>query len=105
MNLEIAALSQVATWPDADRRTRIVLANQFSTAGLHEEGFDFFSGLSAQNPTDGLLMALAGLFQSRLAGQEEAAIAKLDAATSLDLGLPQLHQSVLLGLLAGAWTG
>ncbi|MFE2531410.1 MBL fold metallo-hydrolase [Streptomyces sp. NPDC059371] len=94
MNLEITALSEVATWPDADRRTRIVLANQFSTAGLHEDGFAFFSRLSDQTPNDGLLMALAGLFQSRLPGQVEAAIAKLDAATSLDLGLPHYYRGI-----------
>ncbi|MCX5233323.1 MBL fold metallo-hydrolase [Streptomyces sp. NBC_00233] len=96
MNMEIAALSQVASWPNADRRTRIVLANQFMTAGLEKEGFEYFSKLSASMEGDGLLLALAGVFESRLEGQAVAAIAKLDAATSLDLGLPHYYRGTSL---------
>ncbi|GAA3447064.1 hypothetical protein [Planomonospora venezuelensis] len=96
MNLEIAALSQVATWPGADRRTRIVLANQFMSAGLDREGFEFFSALSARTPGDGLLLALTGAFQSRLEGGTEEAIARLDAGTSLDLGLPHYFRGTSL---------
>jgi glyoxylase-like metal-dependent hydrolase (beta-lactamase superfamily II) len=99
MNMDIAALSQVATWPNADRRTRIVLANQFMTTGLDREGFEFFSALSARAQGDGLLLALAGTFQSRLEGQAEAAIVKLDAATSLDLGLPHYFRGISLARL------
>ncbi|MGW4985511.1 MBL fold metallo-hydrolase [Streptomyces mirabilis] len=99
MNVEIAALSQAATWPNADRRTRIVLANQFMTAGLDKEGFEFFSALSAQMQGDGLVLALTGVFQSRLEGQAEEAIAKLDAATSLDLGLPHYFRGISLARL------
>jgi glyoxylase-like metal-dependent hydrolase (beta-lactamase superfamily II) len=100
MNMEIRALAQVATWPDTDRRTRIVLANQFMTAGLDQEGFDFFSALSDQAQDDGLLLAIAGAFQSRLEGQAEAGIAKLDAATSLDLGLPHYYRGISLARMA-----
>ncbi|KAB8180135.1 MBL fold metallo-hydrolase [Microbispora catharanthi] len=96
MNEEIAALSQVATWPNADRRTRVVLASQFTAAGLDAEGFGFFAELSSRMPGDGLLLALAGAFQSRLDGQVEAAIAKLDAAASLDLGLPHYYRGISL---------
>ncbi|GIH52357.1 Metallo-beta-lactamase superfamily protein [Microbispora rosea] len=101
MNEEIAALSQVATWPNADRRTRIVLASQFTAAGLDAEGFGFFAELSSRTPRDGLLLALAGAFQSRLDGQAEAAIAKLDAATTLDLGLPHYYRGISLAGLPG----
>ncbi|GLW22788.1 MBL fold metallo-hydrolase [Microbispora triticiradicis] len=101
MNGEIAALSQVATWPNADRRVRIVLANQFRAAGLDMEGFEFFSDLSSRTPGDGLLLALAGAFQARLDGQAGAAIAKLDAATSLDLGLPHYYRGTSLAGLPG----
>lgn len=99
MNMEIRALSQVAAWPDTDRRTRVVLANQFMTAGLDREGFDFFSALSDQAQGDGLLLALAGAFQCRLNGQAEAGVAKLDAATSLDLGLPHYYRGISLARL------
>ncbi|GAA4210765.1 MBL fold metallo-hydrolase [Microbispora amethystogenes] len=101
MNDEIAALSRVATWPNADRRTRIVLANQLTAAGLDTEGYEFFSDLSSRTPGDGLLLALAGAFQSRLDGQAEAAIAKLDTATSLDLGLPHYYRGISLAGLPG----
>ncbi|MEU8175453.1 MBL fold metallo-hydrolase [Microbispora hainanensis] len=101
MNEEIAALSRVATWPNADRRVRIVLAAQFTAAGLDAEGFRFFAELSSRTPGDGLLLALAGAFQSRLDGQAEAAIAKLDAATELDLGLPHYYRGISLAGLPG----
>ncbi|GII04061.1 MBL fold metallo-hydrolase [Planobispora takensis] len=101
MNMEIAALSEVAAWPKAERRTRIVLANQFTAAGLDGEGFEFFSALSAQAPDDALLLALAGAFQSRLEGRAAEAIAKLDAAASLDLGLPHYFRGISLADLPG----
>ncbi|MGW5266874.1 MBL fold metallo-hydrolase [Microbispora sp. NPDC004025] len=101
MNEEIAALTRVATWPNADRRTRIVLANQFMAAGLDAEGFAFFADLSSRTPGDGLLLALSGAFQSRLDGQAEAAIAKLDAAAALDFGLPHYYRGISLASLPG----
>ncbi|MFI7704643.1 hypothetical protein [Nonomuraea sp. NPDC049480] len=69
------------------------------TTGLDREGFEFFSASSARAQGDGLLPALAGTFQSRLEGQAEAAIAKLDAATSLDLGLPRYFRGISLARL------
>jgi glyoxylase-like metal-dependent hydrolase (beta-lactamase superfamily II) len=99
MNMEIAALSQAAAWPDVDRRVKIVLANQLVSAGLDQEGFELFSALSAQAQGDGLLLALAGAFQSRLEGQAEAAMAKLDAAAALDLGLPHYYRGISLARL------
>lgn len=35
MQLEIDALKEAAAWPDADRRTPVVLASQLMAAGLY----------------------------------------------------------------------
>jgi glyoxylase-like metal-dependent hydrolase (beta-lactamase superfamily II) len=99
MDTEIAALSRAAAWPNADRRTRIVLANQFMTGGGHEEGFEYFAQLSAETPDDALLLALAGALQSHLPGQTEAAIAKLDAAAAIERGAPHYYRGTSLARL------
>ena len=51
---------------------------------------------SAAAPADTLWMALAGAFESRLDGRAEQAIAKLDAATGLDPGLPHYFRGTSL---------
>ncbi len=99
MQLKIDALKQAAAWPDADRRTPVVLASQLMAAELYQEGFDYFSARSDSTPTDALSLALAGAFESRLDGRTEEAIAKLDAATGLDLGLPHYFRGTSLARL------
>ena len=101
MQLKIDALKEAAAWPDADRRTPVVLANQLMAAGLYQEGFDYFAARSDSTPTDALSLALAGAFESRLDGRTEQAIAKLDAATGLDLGLPHYFRGTSLARLPG----
>src|SRR5260221_294001 len=59
MQLKIDALKQAAAWPDADRRTPVVLASQLMAAELYQEGFDYFSARSASTPTDALSLPLA----------------------------------------------
>jgi len=87
MQLKIDALKAAAAWPGADQRTPVVLASQLMAAELYQEGYDYFAARPDSTPADALSLALAGAFESRLDGRTEAAIAKLDAATSLDLGL------------------
>ncbi len=101
MQLKIDALKEAAAWPDADRRTPIVLASQFMAAELYQEGFEYFAARSDRVPTDALWLALAGAFESRLDGRVAEAIAKLDAATSLDLGLPHYLRGTSLAQLPG----
>ena len=101
MQLEIDALKEAAAWPGADRRTLVVLASQLMTAERHQEGFDYFAGRSDAAPADALSLALAGALESRLDGRTREAIAKLDAATGLDLGLPHYFRGTSLARLPG----
>jgi glyoxylase-like metal-dependent hydrolase (beta-lactamase superfamily II) len=99
MQLKIDALKEAAAWPDADQRTTVVLASQLMAAERYQEGYDYFAARSDSTPTDALSLALAGAFQSRLDGRTEEAIARLDAATGLDLGLPQYFRGTSLARL------
>lgn len=99
MQLEIDALKEAAAWPDADQRTTVVLASQLMAAERYQDGYDYFAARSDSTPTDALSLALAGAFQSRLDGRTEEAIARLDAATGLGLGLPQYFRGTSLARL------
>jgi len=97
MRLEIDALKQAAAWPGADQQTIVVLANQLMGAGRFQEGFDYF----AARADDTLALALAGAFESGLDGRATDAIAKLDAAAGVGLGLPQYLRGTSLARLPG----
>jgi glyoxylase-like metal-dependent hydrolase (beta-lactamase superfamily II) len=101
MQLTIDALKEAAAWPGADQRAIVVLASQLMAAELYQEGFDYFAARSDAAPADALWLALAGAFESRLDGRTEQAIAKLDAATGLDLGLPQYFRGTSLAQMPG----
>ncbi len=96
MQLMIDVLKEAAAWPGAGQRTLVVLASQLMAAELHQEGFRYFAARSDAAPADALSLALAGAFESRLDGRTEQAIAKLDAATGLDLGLPHYFRGTSL---------
>jgi glyoxylase-like metal-dependent hydrolase (beta-lactamase superfamily II) len=100
-NLETEALMEAAAWPDAAMRTLIVLAGQLLGAGRFEEGYAFFDKLARDRQGDALPLTLAGTFQSLLEGQAEEAVAKLDAAAQLDLGLPHYFRGTSLARLPG----
>ena len=99
MQLEIDALKKAAAWPGADRRTTVVLASQLMAAERYQEGYDYFAAHADSTADDALSLALAGAFGSRLDGRAEQAIAKLDAATELDLGLPHYFRGTSLAAL------
>ncbi len=101
MQLEIDALKEAAAWPGADQRTIVVLASQLMAAELYQEGFGYFAVRSDAAPADALWLALTGAFESRLDGPTEQAIAKLDTAAGLDLGLPQYFRGTSLARLPG----
>jgi glyoxylase-like metal-dependent hydrolase (beta-lactamase superfamily II) len=101
MQLMIDALKDAAAWPGADRRTLVVLAGQLMAAELYQEGFDYFAARPGSTPADALWLALAGAFESRLDDRAEAAIAKLDAAAGLDVGLPHYFRGTSLARLPG----
>jgi len=100
MRIEIDALKEAAAWPNADQRTVVALASQLLAAELYQEGFDYFAARRVEGePTGDLSLALAGAFQARLDGRSEEAIAKLDAAAELGLGLPQFFRGTSLARL------
>jgi glyoxylase-like metal-dependent hydrolase (beta-lactamase superfamily II) len=98
---DIESLKTAAGWPDADRATVVILAARFVAAGLDADGYDYFQRQSDAAPGSPLPLALAGFFQARSGGDLTAALAKLDAAATADLGLPQyLRGLALAGLPA-----
>lgn len=99
MRLETDALKEAAAWPGADRQTIIVLASQLMAAERYQEGLDYFAARAESSQGDALALTLAGAFESRLDGRTEDAIAKLDAAAGLDLGLPQYFRGTSLARL------
>lgn len=101
MRSEIDTLKEAAAWPGAAQRTVVVLASQLMAAGLDQEGFDYFTARSQAAPADALSLALAGAFESGLDGRAEQGIAKLDAATGMDLGLPHYLRGTSLARLPG----
>lgn len=101
MRPQLDALKEAAAWPGATQRTLVVLASQLMAAGLDQEGFDYFAERCDAAPADALSLALAGAFETRLDGRAGQAIAKLDAAASMDLGLPRYLRGTSLARLPG----
>jgi glyoxylase-like metal-dependent hydrolase (beta-lactamase superfamily II) len=99
MQLEIDALTEAVGWPGADQATIVMLAVQLMAAERYQEGFDYFAARSHAAPADALWLTLAGAFESRLDSRADEAIAKLDAATELGLGLPHYFRGTSLARL------
>ena len=96
---ETDALRRAVRWPGIPDRVIAVLAQQMLAARQFREGHDYFTALSAERPESALAESLAGVFQARLDGPDEKAIARLDAAAERGLGLPQYFRgTVLAGL-------
>jgi hypothetical protein len=88
-NRLLGSLKEAASWPGADRNTVVTLAAALVAARADAEGSRYFQDLSERNPADATAQALAGFFQVRAGHDVAAAIAKLDKAAAMDLGLPQ----------------
>ncbi len=99
MQLQIDALKEAAPWPGAGRRILVVLA----TSSWHRAlpGHRLFATRSGSTPAGALSQALAGAFEPPLGDRAEEAIAKLDATTCLDLGLPHYFRRNSLARLPG----
>ena len=63
------------------------------------EGSAYFEDLSARNPADATALVLAGFFGVRTGPDVTGAIAKLDRAATMDLGLPQYFRGLALSEL------
>jgi glyoxylase-like metal-dependent hydrolase (beta-lactamase superfamily II) len=96
---DIESLETAAAWPGADRATVVTLAARLVAAGQDAEGYRYFQNMSDASGGQPLPLALAGFFQARLGDEVDKALAKLDAAASADLGLPQYVRGLALASL------
>ena len=100
---EVESLERAVTWPNASPRAIMLLANGYLARNRMREGYDTFLARAQASPEQPLFLALAGLFQARLAGQiplfkriawvDEAA-ARLDRA-ALQGGLPRYLRGIV----------
>jgi glyoxylase-like metal-dependent hydrolase (beta-lactamase superfamily II) len=98
----VEALTAAVRWPDASPRTVLALVGQLMAARRHDEAYELFDELSGERPGDPLLLAAAGLFQSRVDGQLADAIDKLDKAVATGPGLPNYFRGLVLAQLPAA---
>jgi hypothetical protein len=81
----------------------VTLATALAAARADADGSRYFQDLSERNPADATAQALAGFFAVRAGHDVAAAMAKLDQAAAMDLGLPQYFRGLgLAELLPGA---
>ena len=81
----------------------MTLATALAAARADADGSRYFQDLSERNPADATAQALAGFFAVRAGHDVAAAMAKLDQAAAMDLGLPQYFRGLgLAELLPGA---
>ncbi len=101
-------LQEAVGWPNASDATIMSLAVDYFASRREQAAFEFFQARSDENPRRGLFLALAGLFQARMAGQVtlldrvdsvEDAIEKLDRAVDLDPGISRFVRGVTLARL------
>ena len=93
-NRLLGSLQEAARWPGAHRNTVVTLATALVAARADADGSRYFQNLSERNPADATAQALAGFFGIRAGHDVAAAIAKLDQAAAMDLGLPQYFRGL-----------
>jgi hypothetical protein len=98
-NRLLGSLQEAARWPRAHRNTVVTLATALVAARADADGSRYFQDLSERNPADAAAQALAGFFGIRAGHDVAAAIAKLDQAAAIDLGLPQYFRGLGLAEL------
>jgi glyoxylase-like metal-dependent hydrolase (beta-lactamase superfamily II) len=99
-NRSLESLKVVAGWPGADQNAVVALATALVAERADAEGASYFRELSERNPGDATARALAGFFQVRSGADVVGAIAELDKAATMDVGLPQYFRGLALaGLL------
>jgi glyoxylase-like metal-dependent hydrolase (beta-lactamase superfamily II) len=101
-NRLLGSLKEAASWPGADQGTVVTLATVLVAARADAEGSRYFRDLSERKPADATVQALTGFFQVRAGHDVTAAIAKLDQAATMDVGLPHYFRGLaLVELLPG----
>lgn len=98
--LELDALQQAVRWPAVERRAIVVLAARLLATHQDRSGHAYFR--------ERLFLALEGVFQARLAGQQPVfrrlawlrdALDKLDRAVAQEPGLTTYFRSLVLAEL------
>jgi glyoxylase-like metal-dependent hydrolase (beta-lactamase superfamily II) len=101
-NRLLGSLKEAASWPGADQGTVVTLATVLVAARADAEGSGYFRDLSERQPADATVQALTGFFQVRAGHDVTAAIARLDQAATMDVGLPHYFRGLaLVELLPG----
>ena len=94
---ERESLEQAVRWKNPNVTAVMMLAGKYTAAHRNREGYEYFEARSKESPDNMVFVALAGMFQARLAPEVpllsrvswvEQAIAKLDRAAAAD-GLPR----------------
>jgi glyoxylase-like metal-dependent hydrolase (beta-lactamase superfamily II) len=98
-NRFLESLKEAAGWPVAHRSTTVILATALVAAHADADGSRYFQDLSERNPADATAQALAGFFQVRAGHDLAGALAKLDKAATIDVGLPQYFRGLALAIL------
>ena len=93
-NRLLGSLKEAASWPGSDRNTVVTLALSLVAARADAEGSNYFQDLSDRNPDDATTLALAGFFDVRAGHDVAAAVAKLDKAATMEVGLPQYFRGL-----------
>jgi glyoxylase-like metal-dependent hydrolase (beta-lactamase superfamily II) len=106
--LELEALQEAVRWPTVQRRTIVVLAAQLLATRQDQSGYAYFRERVAAQPGEPLFLALEGVFQARLAGQQSVfrrlawlrdALGKLDHAVTQEPGLTTYFRGLVLAEL------
>jgi glyoxylase-like metal-dependent hydrolase (beta-lactamase superfamily II) len=106
--LELEALQDAVRWPAVQRRTIVVLAAQLLATRQDQRGYAYFRERAAACPGEPLFLALEGVFQARLAGQQSVfrrlawardALGKLDRAVAQEPGLTTYFRGLVLAEL------
>src|SRR3954454_233221 len=66
---EVESLERAVAWPNASPRTAMVLASDYLSRNRVREGYATFDARAKALPDQPVFLALAGLFQARLAGE------------------------------------
>jgi glyoxylase-like metal-dependent hydrolase (beta-lactamase superfamily II) len=98
-NRLLESLKEAASWPGADTGTLVTLAGALVAARADAEGSSYFQQLSDKKPANATALALAGFFQVRAGHDVASAMDRLDAAATMDVGLPQYFRGLALAEL------
>ncbi len=98
-NRLLESLEEAASWPGADTGTLVTLVGALVAARADAVGSSYFQQLSDKKPANATALALAGFFQVRAGHDAASTMDRLDAAATMDVGLPQYFRGLALAEL------